>query len=205
MHINKAHIYLSLSLVSLSMGVQSNSWDVLQTVSIDSNFSLQQVNSHHSQQALNIINANTVIDHSQQQLSLMGNSVNLYQINSSQSQQALNFLSADDVKGNEQAVLNSGELTLSQTEGAANLQAANVLITYGDLFANQRLLVNSINLQQYNGQDNIQAGNIAIGNTGQLTQNFSAQQVNINRKGEGAKQTSMLQAANYVKYTGNKP
>lgn len=195
----KAPIYLFSSLISLSISVQADSWDVLQSINLESGLSLQQVDSHASQQALNVINVNTAIVQSQQQLSLMGNSVNLSQVNSSNSQQALNLLSTRQAKVNEQAVLNGGELTLSQIEGNTNIQAANLLITQGDVLANQRLFVNSINLQQLNGQDNIQAGNVAVSDAGQLTQNFSAQQINVNTN--SAMEASVLQAANYVNHT----
>jgi hypothetical protein len=203
MLIKYQRIYLFSSLISLSISVQGDSWDVIQSVNISSNLNMQQINSNNSQQAINVINTDTAMVHSQQQLGLMGNSVSLYQINGSNNQQGLNLLNANQLDNNEQAILDGDVLTLNQIEGNANIQAANFLETQGDLSANQRLLVNSINLQQYNGQDNIQAGNVAIGNTGQLTQNFSAQQINI--KANSAMEASVLQAANYVNYSSQTP
>ena len=201
----KQHIYLfsSLIIVSLGVGVQANGWDVLQTVSIGSNLNLQQVDSHHSQQALNVIDANTASVHSQQRIDLVGNSNMLYQANGTNNQQALNLLNVSDLKSHAQVLLSGGELTLSQIEGIGNVQAANLLTTQGNLSAHQYLFVNRINLQQNKGQDNIQAGNMAIGNTGQLTQTFSAQQVNI--KANGVMGTAVLQAANYVDIKNHKP
>jgi len=196
-------IYLFSALIGLSITAHSDSWEVIQSVNISSNLNLQQVNSTNSQQAINVINSNTAMVNSQQQLGLAGNSVSLYQISGSNNQQGLNLLNANKLGNNEQAVLDGDVLTLSQTEGNGNVQAANLLQTQGDLSANQRLFVNSINLQQYNGQDNIQAGNVAIGDTGQLTQSFSAQQVNVNTN--SAMEASVLQAANYVNYSSQMP
>lgn len=185
------------------MPVQANSWEVLQSVNIESNLGLQQVDSHRSQQAVNIMQTNTTQLHSQQQLSLMGNNINLQQVQGNNSQQALNLLSANQLEGNKQTVVNGGELTLQQTAGNANTQAANLLTTQGKALAMQNVFVNRLTLQQDKGQENIQAGNAASVNTGQLIQNFSAQAVNVNIN--SATEAVVVQAANYVNYTKQMP
>ncbi len=172
----------------------ADSWDITQIVNIDDTMRLEQSNSNDSTQAINHINNNDIAS-TRQRVDLNNSSVTLKQIDSDQSQQALNLLSSKQVQDAIQSSTGIRELDLHQNGGNANMQAVNILESQGTS-GSQQLSADVINFSQISGKDNIQAGNIAIGTQGDLTQNFTAKQVNI--RIDNADGNTPVQAANYI-------
>ena len=173
----------------------ADSWDITQIVNIDDTMRLEQSNSNDSTQAINHINSNDIAS-TRQSVDLNNNSVTLKQIDSDQSQQALNLLSSEQIQDAIQSSTGIRELDLHQNGGNANMQAVNILESQGTVSGSQQLSAEVINFSQISGKDNIQAGNIGIGTQGDLTQNFTAKQVNI--RIDNTDGNAPVQAANYI-------
>jgi len=173
----------------------ADSWDITQIVNIDDTTRLGQSSSNNSTQAINRINSNDIAS-TRQRVDLNNNSVTLKQIDSDQSQQALNLLSSEQIQNAIQSSTGIRELDLHQNSGNANRQAINILESQGTVSGSQQLSADVINFNQMSGTNNIQAGNIGIGTQGDLTQNFTAKQVNIQI--DNADGNAPVQAANYI-------
>jgi hypothetical protein len=76
------------------------------------------------------------------------------------------------------------------------MQAVNILESQGTVSGSQQISADVINFSQISGKNNIQAGNIGIGTQGDLTQNFTAKQVNI--RIDNTDGNTPIQAANYI-------
>jgi hypothetical protein len=173
----------------------ADSWDITQIVHIDDAIRLEQSNNNDSTQAINRINSNDIAS-TYQSVDLNNSSVTLQQIDSDQSQQALNLLSSEQIQDAIQSSTGISTLDLRQNGGDANRQAVNILESQGTVSGSQQLSADVVNFNQISGKDNIQAGNIGIGIQGDLTQNFTAKQVNI--RIDNADGNAPIQAANYI-------